>query len=99
MSSLLVILFSIITVYRVYKRRHLFKQLTKQEWQQYVAGACLAWAVAVAIIFGSASLVHALDVESFRFVIAIISILIALQVAKRIVDRFVPARVKEIWGR
>ena len=97
MNSVLVMLVAAVTIFRLYRRRNDLKQLTKQEWRQYIGAFLLAWGLAVLIIIGGAKLLHVLDVETFRFGFAVMFIVAGLAVARVILSKLLPQKVRDMY--
>ncbi|MEG0472930.1 MAG: hypothetical protein RR588_11395, partial [Solibacillus sp.] len=80
------------------KSRALFKQLSKREWFQYIAGFLSAWIVAATIIIGSSELTDGIQMGWFNNVLAILFILIGLVSAGFIMNKTLPEKLKEFYS-
>ena len=95
----LVIIISIIRFYRNRARlRTLFKTLSKKEWLQYITVFLFAWAVAVTIIIGGVKLTNTIDLGWIDTILGIIIILIGLTLARFILEKLLPEKVKAFYN-
>lgn len=96
-SKILVGLLLIFSVMKFYKNRQLFKQLTKKEWLQYIAGFLGALAVAIIIIFGGVNLTEQFENVWYSKMVAIVFILIALALAGIIMKKMLPKKSNDFY--
>ena len=95
----LVISVSIIRIYKNRARvRTLFKTLSKKEWLQYITVFLFAWAVAVTIIIGGVKLTNTIDHGWIDNILGFIIILIGLILARFILDKLLPEKVKAFYN-
>lgn len=86
------------SVMRFYKNRRIFKQLSRREWFQYIAGFLLAWAAAVGVIIGSSTLTDALQIGWLNKVLAIVFVLIGLALAGFIINKTLPEKLRQFYS-
>ena len=96
-SKILLGLLLIFSVMKFYKNRNLFKQLTKKEWLQYLAGFLGAWAVAIIIIFGGVNLTEQIENVWLSKMVAIVFILIALALGGIIMKKMLPKKLNDFY--
>lgn len=88
----------IFSIMKFYKSRVLFKQLSKREWLQYIAGFLFAWIVGVIIIIGGSKLTSSIQIDWFDNVLAILFILIGLSSAGFIMNKTLPEKLKDFYS-
>lgn len=96
-SKILLGLLLIFSVMKFYKNRNLFKQLTKKEWLQYIAGFLGAWVVAIIIIFGGVNLTEQIENVWLSKMVAIVFILIALALGGIILKKILPKKLNDFY--
>lgn len=95
----LVIIISIIRFYKSRARlRTLFKTLSKKECLQYMTVYLFACAVAVTTVLGGAELTNTIDLGWIDTILGIIIILIGLTLARLILEKLLPEKVKAFYN-
>lgn len=93
MSTFFLAVLMLLASWRIYNNRALLRQLTKKEWQRAAVVYIVAWAAAVIIIFGGAWLVRFLNIESFKWLIAVAFILTGIMASNRIMYYYLPSKL------
>lgn len=88
----------IFSIMKFYKNRGIFKQLSRKEWFQYVAGFLLAWAVAGLVIIGGSKLTDTIQIAWLNKVLAIVVILIGLALAGFMMNKTLPEKLKQFYS-
>lgn len=91
------ILIIILLVWKFYNHRQLFRELTKREWIQYIAGFIVAWGVAMIIIIGGRKIVHQVQISWLNDILAIVFILLGLLAAGYIMEKTVPQKLRSFY--
>ena len=97
LKIVITILFIILLVWKFHNYRHLFRELTKKEWVQYIAGFVVAWGVAVIIIIGGRKMVNQVQISWLNDILAIAFILLGLLAAGYIMEKIVPQKLKSFY--
>ncbi|MER1957315.1 MAG: hypothetical protein ABS942_08040 [Solibacillus sp.] len=97
-GKILLVLFLFFCIMKFYKNRNLFKQLTKKEWLQYIAGFLCAWAVAAIIIIGGSNLTDNIESVWINKIVAILFIFIGLAFAGVIMKKTLPEKLMGFYS-
>lgn len=96
LSTILIVILCIIATRRVYKNRAVLKQLTRAEWLRLLIVFVCAWASAAIIIIGGMKLVDSIEADWIRVGFGIAFVIIGLNIAGMISEKFLPQRLKKI---
>jgi len=91
------ILFIILLVWKFYNHRHVFRELTKREWVQYIGGFIVAWSVAVIIIIGGRKIVNQVQISWLHDMLAIALILLGLLAGGYIMTKTSPQKLRSFY--
>lgn len=92
----IIILF--LTIVNFYKNRHTFKQLTANEWAQYIIGLIVSVGVAVGIILIGKWMTNSISIGGVKVTIQIVIILVALLIAGFIFNKTIPEKIRELYN-
>ena len=99
LSFVISILFIILLVWKFYNYRQLFRELTKREWIQYIAGFVVAWGVSVIIIMGGRKMVDQVQISWLNDILAIAFILLGLLAGGYIMEKTIPQKLRTFYFR
>jgi len=91
------ILIIILLAWKFYNHRQLFRELTKKEWIQYIAGFVVVWGVAVIIIIGGRKIVNQVQISWLNDILAIALILLGLLAGGYIMEKTIPQKLRSFY--
>lgn len=97
-SSIITIFLSIYILVKIYKHRHLLKQLTKKEWILYIVSLIAAISIFLGIVYLGEEIIHDLPKNWFKSILNVVIILIALFICNSILEKFMPKKIKDFYS-
>ena len=91
------ILIIILSVWKFYNHRQLFRELTKKEWVQYIAGFLVAWGVGVIIIIGGRKMVDQVQISWQHDMLGIAFIILGILAGGYIMVKTVPQKLRSFY--
>lgn len=88
----------VMMIVKLYKNRAFFKKLKRNEWLRFITVYVCAWAAAAIVIIGGAALAQPIEADWLRMGIGVVLIIIGLNIAGTIMEKFLPQRFKELYS-
>ena len=97
LSTILLVLAIFITVFRFYKHRRRFAELSGVEWAKYIFGFILALVVATTVILGGMFVLKLYLSGWLYFISRIVLIILGLSLGSAIFIKFIPSSLKTFY--